>query len=407
MREIPNASVLEAVATLQRRAYADVGLNPGALSEHFAELRARMVRFQDDNPNYLGSRDEIVEKDPDLAFVEFDFGRRFDVLTPTPFQNPWSFAVLSDYWEYHRRKLYSQEHWPLILATAPTRNYNARAIAGSNEYAVLIEDGLLHLARRICQRLAPLLYDQVETGFLPRTAVVEGPPQDERAIDEIAESIISYVRDESIVPPPPVIDAVADFGIRHVIFGGFLAFVLEHELYHLRKRRVGDDEDEFKRVFAPVWQFFDTKLRGYLPNIPTEEELSLLFRAHREELWADAIAVSRVMLLGKIEGPVGPSLSGALLFHYLAEAIRNAELLSDDPDALTAEASASEEVLAAQALYLKESHPYPQSRRASVYAILTKTAPHYKPYLDSETNRLEPIFEQVGKRVRDLLKTRG
>jgi hypothetical protein len=113
---------------------------------------------------------------------------------------------------------------------------------------------------------------------------------------------------------------------------------------------VGDDEEEFEYVFEPVWRFFGTTLRDHLPGIPAKDELRAVFRDHREELWADAVAVSRVMLLGKIEGAVEPSLSGALLFHYLAEAIRNTELAGEDPDTRIAEASASEEVLTAQAL---------------------------------------------------------
>jgi hypothetical protein len=398
-----NSSILGAIAALQRRAYLRAGFDIEALSEYFADLKKRMVLFQNANPSYLPERDDVLRKDPDLSFLEFDFGRRFDTPNPIPFQNPWSFAILKDYWEYHRRKLYAEGHWQVHLATAPTGNYNATAIAGSSEYGILIEDGLLHLALRACRAVAPLLYGRAGAGFRPRNPPLAQTEADHVAVDELADAVFQYLNGASVVPPPPVLDPEDDFSIRHVLFSGFLAFVLEHELYHLRKQRTGDNQEEFDLAFAPVWKFFDEKLRNHLPQIPTEPELRALFQSHREELWADTVAVSRVMLLGKLEGTLGPSLGGALLFHYLAEAIRKAELLRDDPDALAAESSATEEALVAQALYLHESHPYPQSRRLGVYSFLTRTAPHYKEFLDFEFSRIGPIFELLDERVRERL----
>ena len=390
------ASVREVMAHFQREAYLSAGVHPAELIGRFNRYRERIETFQQRHPDYLPGKDELLQADPDLDFVELDFARRCDTPGWSPFQDPWSLAILNDYWSYHRKKLYRDDPFDLALGTMATRSYNAHSFAGDGEYGILIGEGLLRLAQVACGELAPLLYTRAGAGYLPREAAdVFESAQPAEATAGLLEAIRSWHAGDLVVLPAPVIRRESDFAIRHVLFSGFMAFVLEHELYHLRVAKNGGDEAGLEAAFERAWQFFDGELRTKLPAIPERAELERLLRAHREEIQADLSAVSRVMLLGKVENCVGAMLSGALLFFYLTETIRAAQLMEEDAELLASQENAGGEFLATSALYFRESHPYPQSRRASVLSLLARIAPHYQDDLTREDRRLQIVFARI------------
>lgn len=410
MTALESPSVRERIAQIQLNAYANLGISPPQIAEQFSKVRASVLAFYSERPNYLG--DKVAETPKWDYYIERNMAARFDRPMPTPFQEPYIHSWLTDCWHYHKVRLYSEEDFSegdLILATAPTGQFNALAIAGQNQNGILLEDGLLNFSRQFIKLFSELLYYKEGSNF--RTVSDGSALQDridakEEAIEKLLDTAISYLVDGYITPPSPDSeDRFAESGgnIHNAIFIGFISFVIEHELHHLLATPNGTNlTSDVAESFEKMWVIFE---KDIIPDLSTpikKDDVKKLYEDHQEEILADFRAMNRLFTLGQLDQMIWPILDGGLIFFHIAEMLRWISLKITDPDRLELEAKLNGVWLSIAAMLHSETHPYPLVRRTGVFAR-TKVA--HTPYAELLVER-ERRFIQIFNSIRQMFNRR-
>ncbi|CUH81396.1 hypothetical protein [Tropicibacter naphthalenivorans] len=396
------ASVEERIAQIQLNAFENMGLSPPDILHEFARRRQEIVRFSAARPGYLGSR---IPQTPDWDhYIERNLRKRYNVPTPTPFQDPYLYSYLSDVWGYYRARIYAEDAFAsdLVLATAPTGRFNALAIPGTDKNGILIEDGLLHFAREFVKLTSEILYVRAGKNF---EVVDPGPALQRRIgahvlqIDSLIDLTLGYLVDGYITPPKPSdfdLDDQPGGDIHNVIFHGFVVFVLEHELHHLIAEPQGLHVlPSLETSFDAMWQTFEQDVIPHLSTKVDKEVIRSLHAQHQEEILADYRAMNRLLALGRIDHLVWPLLDGGMLFFHMAELIRWVTLKIEDPERLILEQKIDGRWLTISAILHQESHPYPLLRRSGVIA---RTKAHNVPYAElliEREKRLIQLFNAI------------
>lgn len=406
------ASIIELVEHIQYTAYLASGVDPATLPALHREQARRLKKFQETNPTYLPSKQEILAGDARLTFLELDLSERARRETPTRYQDPLLYAWLADSWEHHRLKLYKNEDIrgrPLVLATAPTGEFNAIAIPSHDGYAILLEEGLVNFARKMCKLVAPVLYRR-RGDVYERTSVehvVAACFEDRDRIDEISSTIIEYVVHGSIpspTPASPVFDPAGD--ISNVIFSGFVSFVFEHELHHIVRHAsdaASEPAPDGEADFVTLWRELEEKVLPHLSDPPSEQTVRRRFFDHREELHADMRAMNRLVLIGRMDKTEWATIDGGALFFHLIDSFREAFYLCVQPEVVESQKSMGGRQLSITALLTGASHPYPLVRRSGVLAHARKNSPSYGELMIQEDHRMALLFRTVRARIAALL----
>ncbi len=394
------ATAAEIVSAIQREALLHAGLPP--LPAPLQSYAAEVARFKAllGGVSKEGSSDESpFEKYRDLGGLL--------ARIPTVYQNPFIYAWLEDFWNLHSKAVYREASHPqpaFLMASAATGQFNAKAIVADDQPAILLEDGLIFFAHSAAHILSALLYEKIEGNRYRTREVFKSPtptsPQ-YLACVELAGLILDYLLKGAVpgVHPMPLTEE-EDFSIRHVIFTSFISFVFEHELHHLREaRESGSGLSTRKRVvqerFEALWRFVQLAFKDETRIEFDRPVMEMIFHAHSEEHFADLRALMTVIHLGRENKTLLPSVDGALLFFFLAEAIDHAQRGIADSAAYKAMNGMNDVALILNGLVLEESHPYPQLRLKGVLETQEAFHPSLKILLHEEAETIKAIFETV------------
>ena len=391
------------ISQIQKDAYAGIGLNEQQLRDYFHREKLRLQQFLEDKPDYLRTREEILEEDPSLDYIELDLVSRFDTEVPTPYQHPYFYSWLVDSWIYHcekaygRREIFQKE---VLLVSAPTGRFNAMALVGKNEDGILIEDGLWNLLIGAANQLAFLLFERAgENQYRERNLVdlqgfVEANPQ---FLQNLADIIHSYVVEGYSLQPPPIGDSYRDdFAIRHVLTSACWSFIFEHELFHLRVasgEQFPLDRGFLEQRFVQIWTYFKDHLSPHLPVEVPKEVFKKRYLAHQEEIFADFFGLAAVIKLGRKDGTLAASLLGVQLFFFTAELTEFLLFRLTEKGSIEELYAAGDLTNALTAIVMGESHPYAFSRRAGLADGIKTNFPDIYELLLQESEKMTFLLD--------------
>ncbi len=396
----PVATAAEVVSAIQREGLLNAGLPPvsAALQNHSGEL----ARFRS-----LESEKATGDLYPDAQFAKYRDMSGLLARIPTVYQNPFVYAWLEDFWAHHSAAVYRQADQPpprFLMASAATGQFNANAISGSDQSAILIEDGLIFFAHRAAYIVSPLLFRRIDGNRFVATGLPEdlGPSSPlYLASLEVAQLVLDYLLEGAVPGVPPIARTEADdFSIRHVIFTSLMSFVFEHELHHLREAREAGQEISIRKKvaqerFDALWRFVEKAFEGESRVEFDQVRMERLFHAHSEEHFADLRALLSVIHIGRESGTLVPAIDGALLFFFLADALNHAHRTIADPEAYRAMDGMNDVGLVLNGLVLEESHPYAHMRLKSLLENQEAFSPSLLNLLAQEAGKLKGFFDTV------------
>lgn len=398
----------EAITLLQERAYAASGMTLYDVQAFYRAERERIKRFAEDHPDYLISREEMLQRNPSLAYIELDLPKRFDKPIPgLPYQHPYLYPWMEDVQRYHAEKLAgTQMPLPkLIVATAPTGRFNAIAIPDKEESGIVIEDGLLNVAINYSNTLSYFFYEKLRSGRfreLDMTEVETLASERKDLLVFLAETIWQYViNGYSYLPEPIGLKHIDDFSIRHVLSNDFLLFVLKHEGFHIEWWRKGQvlGKHILKNQHRQLWNFYHSHIAELFPEKLSAAGFKKVYYNHQEELLADLSAFRAVVKMGKVENTLSASVKGGLLFFLIAELIQHLLFHITDTDFAHKLHHLDGFTLSLTAILAGESHPYAFARKHHILHAIEK---HYPEDLDT-VREASAKMEFVANRIRELL----
>ena len=410
-RQSDTIQIKEAITLIQEQAFAASGMTIYDVEAFYRSERQRIADFHKSRPDYLRSREELLEKDPSLDYMELDLARRFDTPVPgLPYQHPYLYAWLQDMLQYGGEKLgWSREVLSsFIIATAPTGRFNAIAIPGQEGGGMLIEDGLFNVSNRFSNELAYLLYDKLEDGrFIELHADELGIRLDDSQdiLEYLADVIWEYIVGGYSTLPGPIGDtSEEDFSIRHILSQELFYFVIEHERFHLQWWRHGQlpGKQHMQQRCDQVWDFYVRHLMSVLPEALSPEAFRRIYFAQQEELLADFFAFSTIMKLGKNERTFSAAVKGGLLFFLMAGLIEHLLFQLEDPGFTGRLYTLDGMTLSLTAIVTRRSHPYAWLRQQHLMRLIGETYPQDLQAIQTEGAKLDVI----GERIRSILDQR-
>ncbi|PIB95211.1 MULTISPECIES: hypothetical protein [unclassified Caulobacter] len=392
----------EIVARLQARAWARIGVDEGALAERFEQRRQAYRRLADAAPGYL---DFDWGLDPSVTLDHGLVGsleEMFSITPATPLQDPALQAWLQLVWRYTAVHLPFQSDYvrDVILATAPTGDFNAMAVPLGDRGAIVVEEGLVRLARRLCALVTPLLFFERDGAILVRTKqqVEAFVAADEGPCFDIAQLFIDYITQGEVDFPSPrlagssLVERYAD-----TLFQSFIAFVLWHEALHLEvgcgnPTAVNHEsvERDAERMAAAL---AEACLRAGLTLDP--ERLRQTYRHQREESDADAYAMIRVAVYGSRTNSLPGNVTGAGAFLLALDTVHRMLTQIVSPELFAREQASDLAQLKAAAFLGGRDHPHPRVRRAEVIGLISALDPGVGAMVGFEIDRLALVFDRV------------
>lgn len=397
----PRSGVREQIHILQEQAFRSAGISPNDVPDLFASRKARIEWFEAQHGNYVLGGLDPKKVDTAQEYLKSSLSQRYERDTPTPLQDPFVYSWLQDTWRHYSTNYYQDDALDrqLVLATAPTGDFNAKAISGEKEIGIVLDDGLPNLGRYASKQLGQILYKrQTETSFGLRdfSEMTDHLQRDPEPLLDLAQAILDYITDGA----PPRTSAIVDndrSSISNSIFFSFICFVIEHELHHISVRRSQIDgariDDAFEAAMPKLVTLLDHKSKQ------DAARMEQTFRNHNEEIEADVRGLNLVLVRARSEGTTWPSLDGSLMFFYLADSIRHTLLLFTDRQQLVREQGLDGDMLTLEAIARLESHPYPLVRRAGAIETIRRASAPYGALLLEADKRLDFIF----KSIKDLI----
>jgi hypothetical protein len=402
------ASIHEAISAIQERACDAIGWTIYDVRDHHLAEQERVRNYLADKPDFLRPRHEVLEADSTLAYIEYDLPSRFDTIVPKlPYQHPYHYTFLCDYVRYFNSKLGRPGDASLIIATAPTGRFNAIAVQGKDENGIIIEDGLLNVANSFAANVSLLLYNRLNTSqYQPllvheiRDAITKRPD----IIQSLTGIIWDYVVDGySVLTNTASPSYKDDFSVRHILFQGFLFFVIEHERFHIalwKKDPASNNSILSKAVNQDLWDFYTAHLAQHLPAEGlTKEEFNTICLVQTEEMFADIFGLAEVMNLGTLENDYEPSLDGALLFFLIAELIQFLLYRLDDSIFADHLYTQSATVLSLTSIVQRQTHPYTTVRKSSLLSYAKSTFPAYHDSIETCMQKVDCISEKIREQI--------
>lgn len=393
------ATARETIAYIQHQALTHAGIAPQDLIAHYRRTQGNIAKLA------VEYADRSLEpEDPDLQqYADVSKLRR---QVPTPFQDPYVYAWLKDFWRQHTHSLFGPDQaYPVdfIMASAPTGRFNALAVPASDKAAIIVEDGLVFFARKAAGIIAKVLYEHKEgSRYVTRDVHPSGGvgTLEHTAITALSELVLDYLLTGYTPLAEAELTTEGDFAVRHLIFLGFMSFVFEHEVYHIREFS-GLDKITHTRAatvkhrFEALWQFVEKAFQNETRVTFDRASCERLFNAHSEEYFADLSGFVSVISLGNTNNTLLPSIDGALMFFFLADAIDHARRTILDKEAYDAMEGMSEVALILNGLVLEETHPYPTLRLKSLAQADAAIGASTRSVINEETAALRALFNRV------------
>lgn len=406
-------TIKEAITVIQEEAFAASGMTLYDVQAFYRAERERISQFVQDTPDYLLSREEVLDKDPSLTYIELDLPKRFDTPVPgLPYQHPYLYPWFENILRYYNEKTGNASPLPsLIIATAPTGRFNAIALPGSDESGILIEDGLMNVANNYANKIAYLFYEKIgDRRFQERTpeALHDLMATDDATLPYLTNVIWQYVIEGySFLPGPIGKTSAEDFSIRHILSTDFIVFVLKHESFHINwwRNRQTPGRDLLKGRHQHLWDLYSTHFAQALPDQLSATEFEQIYYAHQEELLADFFAFSAVMQLGKKENTYTASVKGAWLFFLIAELIQHLLFRLEDPDFPEKLATYDGGILSMTAILSRESHPYAFLRKKNILTMVKQVCPLEYEAIAAESATMDLLAQQIKTLLDDKVAT--